>query len=62
MQKNSTAGQQPDNAATKSKDFLDDYVGLAVKRLQEERDPSSFQQVANGAGSQTLTANKDYYI
>ena len=40
---------------------LSQYISSALLNLASHRNPSDFQQVANGAVPQTLNANKDYY-
>ena len=57
-----SAGSQPDPQKTPGQLFLSDFVADAVKKLQDSRNPSGFQQAANGAVPQTLVANKDYYV
>ena len=52
---------QEENAPGKA--FLSRYTEDLMDRLQKIRNPSSFQQVANGAVPQTLEENKEnYYI
>ena len=41
---------------------LSQFIDQAMQKLQENRNPSSFQQAANGAVPQTLAYNKDYYV
>ena len=41
---------------------LSQFMDEAVRKLQANRDPSSFQQTANGAVPQTLAYNKDNYV
>ena len=54
-------GSQPEETDSRRK-FLSDYVDEAISTLKKQREPDSFQQVANDARPQTIEANKDYYV
>ena len=60
-----SAGSQPKDTAKQPPDgqeFLSNFIAEAVQKLQNVRNPSQFQQVANGAQPQTIDANKQYYV
>lgn len=59
-----TSGGQPANQEENApgRAFLSQYIEEAVRKLQGIRNPSSFQQVANGAVAQTLEANRENYV
>jgi hypothetical protein len=52
----------PSKKQTPGQNFLSQFVAEKIEDLKRERDPSSFQVVANGAQPQTLEANRDYYV
>lgn len=51
-----SAGVQPDKQPPKGKDFLNDFLAKAGAEMAAKRNPSTFQQVANGAQPQTVDA------
>ena len=63
--------QQPQQKKTAGKKFLDkyaaedgplsQYIASASQQLIDQRNPTQFQQTANGAIPQTIAYNKDYY-
>lgn len=53
------AGQPSNQQRPNPKKFLDAYV--AVSDLQEERDPTQFQRIANGRPGMTLADNARNY-
>jgi len=56
-------GSQPDpQTSSPGKTFLSDFINQSLKKLQDNRIPSNFQQTANGQVSQDLIANRDYYV
>jgi len=48
-----TTGNQPPGP----QEFLSNFIADAVQKLQNQRNPSMFQQTANGAVAQTIDAN-----
>lgn len=53
-------GSQPDDSDS-GKNFLDSYIEDAIATLKKQREPDTFQQTANGAVPQTISANQQNY-